>query len=148
MGAALRARRAGAVLRAVRMGPGLAVRRGRAGGRLELMALRLGVGSGTFTTSRLPSLDLIDTPGTLFSSVFSFVTMRTFRLKPWSGLSSCLGSKSSLLRLWGAALAGLSLDLAPSAERFKGGEERRGRGLAAAEAGLMSEEGREGRPVS
>ncbi len=41
-------------LKAGGMGPGLAARRGRAGGRLELMALRLGTGSGTFTTCRLP----------------------------------------------------------------------------------------------
>jgi len=57
----------------------------RAGGRLELIALRRGTLSsdeGTLTTSRLPSLDFIDTPGTLFSSGFSFVTMRTFKLKP------------------------------------------------------------------
>ena len=54
IGTAPRALRAGAVLKAGRMGPGLAARRGRAGGRLELMALRLGTGSGTFTTCRLP----------------------------------------------------------------------------------------------
>lgn len=52
------------------------------------------------------------------------------KAQTWSSLSSCLslGCESSLLRLWGAALAGLSLDRAPSAERFKG-EERLCRGL-------------------